>query len=99
MESIIAMSVVAICLSCAFLIFGNVLESATPDKLLVGEQKVKELYRKLAGDEIIEDQSYEYEGYTIEQQVNQKKERGYIEVLYIIQAGKMSRTYKYLMDE
>ena len=98
-ESIIAMSVVAICLSCAFLIFGNVLETATPDKLLIGEQKVKELYRRLAGQEIVEEQRFEYEGYVIQQHINKRKDFGYMEVTYVISTGKISRSYKYLLDE
>lgn len=96
-ESVIAMVIVAACLSIAMMIYGQVLRSDRNIALYKGAQKVKELIAETILNKSFEDEIYDYETYSIEKKVEAITEKVYKVELHV-KSQQKTEHYQYILE-
>jgi hypothetical protein len=99
-ESIIAMVIIAICLSTAIIIYINILNADKNLPFYMAEQKVKKLLVQTINDDLFHDEDFSYETYTIVKTVEnfEQLENTYKVVFKINAAGKTDN-YSYVITK
>lgn len=100
MESVIAVTVIALCLSIGMYVFDRSMNASYYGLDVESQQKVKELWleAKLIGD--FNNQEYQFEGYTIKKEVQsyQASDRGNI-VYFIVKTHQIKKIYTYFAED
>ncbi|MBP2832834.1 hypothetical protein J8281_11615 [Aquimarina sp. U1-2] len=94
-ESVIAMTIIAICLSMALIIYARVLDADHNIANYQARQKVKELLLETKTEKSFVDENYDYETFSIQKKVEELiKNSGYtIEFTINVQSKKEIHTY------
>jgi hypothetical protein len=98
-ESIIAMVIIAICLSIIMVVYVRVLNTDRNLPLYIAEQKVKELLWETENRNEYMNEEYSYSSYTINKEVEELSEIGTYKVSFIVIAGGKQDKYQYIIAD
>ncbi len=98
-ESVVAISIITICIGIGALIYSNLINSDKPMLVLEAREEMKHHFHDLKQDRLYINQSFDHEIYFINQKVSPYKGNKLIyEVEYEIEArGKIIESQKYLL--
>tara|TARA_R110002033_G_scaffold66981_3_gene118001 strand:- start:44011 stop:44349 length:339 start_codon:yes stop_codon:yes gene_type:complete len=97
-ESIIAMVIIATCLSIAIMIYVRVLTSDKNIASYKAEQKVKELLFETSSKKEYTNEEYTYETFKIRKEVEELVKDGPYKVIFIVDAGHNKNKYQYIIE-
>lgn len=97
-ESIVAMVIIALCLSIGILIYTNVLRSDRNLASIVAEQKVKELLLKTKINKEYLDESFSFEGFTIDKKLEKINESNF-KIQFIVTTVSNKDKYTYIIAD
>lgn len=99
-ESIIALVIVAVCLSIALVVYVNVLQSNRDMPFYRAEQKVKELFWTTKEQSLWEDEDYRFKTYSIQKKVESKN--GLYEtykLTFTVHIANKKKSYEYVVAQ
>lgn len=97
-ESIVAMVIIAFCISIGFSIYGRVINYDRGIATFKAEQKVKELLLFTKIDNSFQDEEYKFSGYTIAKKVSHLNE--YIcKVSFYVTSNKNKDKFEYIVEK
>lgn len=86
-ETVIAIAVISVCVMAAFLIYLNVVGQNHPVQYYEARHKVEVLAEEVAQQQDFNDDSFAFNGYTIEKHVELPKGEGVAFVTFTIESG------------
>lgn len=98
-ESVIAMTVIAICLSMALIIYTRVLDTDYSLTQYKARQKVKELLWESKTDQAFMDEDYTFESYSVEKKVEALEAKNSYVLTFIIKVQSKKEVYKYIVSK
>lgn len=97
-ESIIAMVIIAVCLSITMVVYVRVLNTDRNIPSYVAEQKVKELLAEAKLEAAFEDEDYSFESFSISKEVEEMSaDQGIYKIQFIVKAGNHKDKYEYII--
>lgn len=98
-ESVIAMTIIAICLSMALIMYSRVLDSDYSIAHYQARQKVKELFWETRTEKQFIDEDYDFSSYTINKNIEKLENNAGYMVVFTIKTQSKEETYKYIVKE
>ncbi|EZH73944.1 hypothetical protein ATO12_13760 [Aquimarina atlantica] len=98
-ESVIAMTIIAICLSMALIIYSRVLDSDHSIAHYQARQKVKELFWETKSEKQFIDEDYDFESFTVVKKVEKLENNAGYKVVFTIRVQSKKETYQYIVRE
>ncbi|WP_109852420.1 hypothetical protein [Aquimarina sp. AU58] len=98
-ESVIAMTIIAICLSMALIIYSRVLGSDNSIAHYQARQKVKELFWETKSEKQFIDEDYDFESFTVVKKVEKLENNTGYKVVFTIKVQSKKETYQYIVRE
>lgn len=96
-ESVIAMTIVAICLAIAMFTYGSVLQTDNNVTFFIAQQKVKELLYETKKNNQVKDENYDYESFTIQKTVKELDNNSFAVDFIVTTVNKKNR-YQYIVS-
>lgn len=96
-ESVIAMTIIAICLSTALLIYARILDTDHNIAYYRAKQKLKELRWETKADKQFVNEDYNFETYSIKKEVTKLDNKVYL-VTYTLQVNSKKEKYQYIVQ-
>ncbi len=97
-ESVIAMTVIAICLSIAIVVYSRVLTSDNNTAFYMGQQKVKELLLEVEETNSFLDEDFDFETYKIQKRVEKVEESTAHKIVFTVITSSQRKTYQYIVN-
>ncbi len=98
-ESVIAMTIIAICLSMALIIYARVLDADQSVAHYQARQKVKELLWETKTEKQFEDEDFDYETYKIEKKVEELDHNAGYKIVFIIKVQSKKEKHQYIVKD
>lgn len=98
MESVIAMTIIAICLSIGIIIYGRVLQTDNNMAYYQAQQKMKELLWEIKNNRDFENDEYKLETYTIEKKVEILEGETAAQITFVLNLQNRKKEYHYIVS-
>ena len=99
LESVIATAIIAICILVATIVFVNVFKTSFSTDYIQARQKLHTIVHELHQQNNIEDQTYTFTNFTIEQDVNTYEDNSSIKQIdFTITTNTKTETFSYLIS-
>ncbi|MDO6758567.1 hypothetical protein Q4566_00025 [Tamlana sp. 2_MG-2023] len=97
-ESVIAMTIIAICLSIAITIYSSVLQTDHNITFYKSQQKVKELLWETKRDRQIENEDYDFEFFKVQKRIEVLDGLSSFKIDFIVITNNSKRKYQYIVS-
>ena len=97
-ESVIAMTIVAICVSIAIIMYGRVLRTDTNMAGYKAQQKVKELLWEVKNDKNkLEDESYDFGSFSVDKKIEKTENKNSYKITFTIKLNNQKKEYFHIV--
>ena len=98
LESVIAMTMIAICLGLGMVTFGMVMKTDNNIAFYQAQQKVKELLYETKQKQLIDDEEYDYKSFKIQKRVEGMESDFGHKVNFTVTINGKKKTYQYIVS-
>ncbi|GAA4272071.1 hypothetical protein U6A24_11230 [Aquimarina gracilis] len=96
-ESVIAMTIIAVCLSMALIIYARVLDTDNSMAHYQARQKVKELLWETRTEKVFEDEDYDFGSFLVDKKVEELENNIGYKVVFTIKVNSKKETHQYIV--
>ncbi len=98
MESVIAIAIIAACISIAALIYGRSMNQNYPFAFYKAKHEMAVLLHQTQQEQSFEDEKFRYEGFSIQKNVNDLEDNTAVkEVVFVIEAAQHKKEFTYIV--
>ncbi len=98
-ESVIAMTIIAVCLSMALIIYARVLDADHSIANYQARQKVKELLWETKTEQLFIDEDYDFESFTVHKKVEELENDSGYKVVFMIKVQSKKEIFQYVVRD
>lgn len=96
-ESVIAMTIIAICLSLAMIIYSNVIRTGKDLTDFIAHQKVKELLWEALSEKSFKNETYTFKYYEVVKEVEKKEESDSYKLTFTVKRKSNKHIYEFIV--
>lgn len=98
LESVIAMTLIAICIAAGMVTFGTVLQTDHNIAFYQAQQKVKELVYQTKQEQLFENEDYDFKTYQIQKRVEPSETKWSYQLDFIVTVNNTKKKYTYIVS-